>query len=42
MALIGQSNSQREGNIWIIFSLVLLREGKYPSYTLADIILKYT
>jgi hypothetical protein len=30
MALIGQNNSQREE----ICSLVPLREGKYPSYTL--------
>ena len=33
MVLIGQNDSQREGNK---FSLVTLREGKYPSYTLAD------
>jgi hypothetical protein len=42
MALIGQSNSQREGNMDHIISLVPLREGKYPSYTPADIVLKYT
>ena len=41
MALIGQNDNQREGNINYI-SLVSLREGKYPSYTPDDTILKYT
>ena len=31
----------RGREIWIIFSLVPLWKGKYPSYTPADIILKY-
>jgi hypothetical protein len=40
MALIKVIARGRE--IWITFSLVPLREGKYPSYTPADIVLKYT
>ena len=41
MTLIGQNDSQREGNMDHIFPCTLW-EGKYPSYALADIILKYT
>ena len=39
--LIGQNDSQREGNKNYTFPCTL-REGKYPSYTQADTILKYT
>ena len=41
MTMIGQSDCRKEG-IWIIiYSLVSLWEGKYPSYTSPDIIQKY-
>ena len=41
MALIGQNDSQRERNVDHI-SLVPSWEGKYPSYTPADTIVKYS
>ena len=36
------ASMQARGWIKIIFSLVPLREGKYPSYTPACIVLKHT
>ena len=41
MALLGQNGSQREGNINHTFPRTP-QGGKYPSYTPADTILKYT
>ena len=39
MAVIGQNDSQREGEMDHIFPCT---EGKYPNYTPADAIVKYT